>query len=278
MDEWSLQMRRTGIKRKGAGFDPNSWPTKRCWQWQPQPMRQSRQVVAYPLVTVTVSNDHRTWLGTRKMVCLHAILYATLTLLIQSPMLGALSVKVIDVGFNGWEPKEPWHRNTIELATDSQRESSTSREGRKRQWYKKLCEASSKRCIQEDLEDITEGRRRRARRRNSGWWGKARMSGNSKMQSRRNTIRRGHFKNPIIREPLLNPEGRGAPSLEFYMPPPPMLSSLEAQHMNNFIMQKIASLKRQPFPPFNDSWEQSNEMFNMKYNDVFIVLTNLISS
>ena len=140
---------------KGAGFDPNSWATKRCWQWQPQPMKQSRQVVAYPLVTV--SNEHRTWLGT-KMVCLHAILYAIVTLLIQSPMLGTSPVKVIDVGFNGWEPKEPWHRNTIELATDSQRESSSSREGRKRQWYKKLCEASSKRCIQEDLEDITVSR------------------------------------------------------------------------------------------------------------------------
>ena len=263
-------------KTQGAGFDPNSWPTKRCWQWQPQPMKQSRQVVAYPLVTV--SNEHRTWLGTRKMVCLHAILYAIVTLLIQSPMLGTSPVKVIDVGFNGWEPKEPWHRNTIELATDSQRESSSSREGRKRQWYKKLCEASSKRCSQEDLEDITEGRRRRARRRISGWRGKGRMSGNSKMQSRRTTIRRGHFKNPKIREPLFeNPEGREAPGLEFYMPPPPMLSSLEAQHMNNFIMQKIASLKRQPFPPFNDSWEQFKKTFIMKYNDVFIVLTNLIS-
>ena len=185
---------------------------------------------------------------------MHAILCALVTLLIQSPMLGASPVKVIDVGFNGWEPKEPWHRNTIELATDSQRESSTSREGRKRQWYKKLCEASSKRCIQEDLEDITGGRRRRTRRRNSGWMGKGRMSGNSKKQSRKNAIRRIHFKNPTMREPLFeNPEGREAPGLEFYMPPPPMLSSLEAQHMNNFIMQKIASLKRQPFPPFNDS-------------------------
>ena len=216
-------------------------------------MRQSRQVVAYPLVTVTVSNDHRTWLGTRKMVCLHTILYAIVTLLIQYPMLGA-SPEVIDVGFNGWEPKEPWHRNTIELATDSQRESPSSREGRRRQWYKKLCEASSKRCIQEELEDITGGRRKRARRRISGWRDKGRMSGNSKVQSRRNTIRRGHFKNPKIREPLFeNPEGREAPGLEFYMPPPPMLSSLEAQHMNNFIMQKIASLKSQPFPPFIDS-------------------------
>ena len=209
--------------------------------------------MAYPLVTVTVSNDHRTWLGTRKMVCLHTILYAIVTLLFQSPMFSASSVKVIDVGFNGWEPKEPWHRNTVELATDSQRESSSSREGRKRQWYKRLCEASSKRCIQEDLEDITGGRRRRTRRRD-GWRGKGRMSGNSKKQSRKNAIRRIHFKNPTMREPLFeNPEGREAPVLEFYMPPPPMLSSLEAQHMNNFIMQKIASLKRQPFPPFNDS-------------------------
>ena len=212
-------------------------------------MKQSRQVVAYPLVTV--SNDHRTRLGARGMVCLHAILFAIVTLLIQSPMLGASPVKVIDVGFNGWEPKEPWHRNTVKLATDSQRESSSSREGRKRQWYKRLCEASSKRCIHEDLEDSTGGRRRRARSRISGWRGKGRMSGNSKMQSRRTTIRRGHFKN--FREPLFeNPEGRTAPSLEFYMPPPPMLSSLEAQHMNNFIMQKIASLKHQPFSPFND--------------------------
>ena len=171
------------------------------------------------------------------MVYLNAILVIVSSLLFQTSCSISPTVKVVDVGFNGWKPMEAWHRNIIGPTAENSWEL-PSREGRRRQWFKKLCNASSKRCIRKELKDHAIGKWRRARRRSTGWGGRRRPI----MLRRESTA-------------LRSQEGRSASGEEVVLQEvsPPILSKKEVQHMQNFILEKIETLKQQALPPFRDN-------------------------
>ena len=168
------------------------------------------------------------------MVYLNATLVIVFSLLFQTSCLLPPTVKVIDVGFNGWKPMEAWHRN-IKGPTAENGWEFPSRGGRRRQWYKKLCNASSKRCNRKEVKDHASGQWTRARRRSSGWGGRRRPI----MRRRESTA-------------LGSQEGRSALGEEVMLQEvsPPILSKQEVQHMKKFILEQIEALKQQSLPPF----------------------------
>ena len=166
-----------------------------------------------------------------------ALVIVVLFLLSQTSCLPATRVNVIDVGFNGWKPMEAWHRNIQPMPDNSWK--SPSREGRRRQWYRKLCNASRKRCKQEELEDNAAGTWRRSRRRSIG---------------KRRPMRRREE----LRGLRSQKEGRSALGEDVVLldeVSPPILSRQEVQHMKYFILEKIETLKQQSLPPFQKSFE-----------------------
>ena len=185
-----------------------------------------------PLCRRPFSSSPRTWPAIN-MANLNPILVTVSSLFFQTSCLLATPVKVIDVGFNGWKPMESWHRND-KVPTPNDSWELPSREGRRRQWYKKLCNASSRRCNQRELGGSAAGKWRKAWRRSSGWGSKRRPT--RRMET---SAMRSH-------------EGRSAlgEELVFKDVSPPILSKQEVQHMKNFILNKIESLKQQSLPLF----------------------------